>query len=40
MNAGDILTATATSYPDQVAWIWDGGTPTCLRDFGPERFSV
>lgn len=28
MNAGDILTATATSYPDQVAWIWDGGTRT------------
>ena len=28
MNAGDILTATATSYPDQVAWIWDGGSRT------------
>src|SRR5581483_5603943 len=26
MNAGDILTATATSYPAQIAWIWDGGS--------------
>jgi acyl-CoA synthetase (AMP-forming)/AMP-acid ligase II len=28
MNAGNILTATATSYPEQTAWIWDGGMRT------------
>lgn len=28
MNAGDLLTNTARSYPDRVAWIWDDGTRT------------
>jgi acyl-CoA synthetase (AMP-forming)/AMP-acid ligase II len=28
MNAGGMLTTTASNYPDRVAWIWDGGTRT------------
>ena len=35
MNAGEMLTTTATSYPDQVAWIWEsepGSTRT--RTYG------
>jgi acyl-CoA synthetase (AMP-forming)/AMP-acid ligase II len=28
VNAGEMLTTTATSYPDRVAWIWDEGTRT------------
>ena len=28
MNAGEMLTTTATSYPDRVAWIWDDRTRT------------
>ena len=28
MNAGDLLTNTARSYPDRVAWIWDDQTRT------------
>ncbi|MGH8973098.1 MAG: acyl-CoA synthetase [Acidimicrobiia bacterium] len=32
MNAAELLTTTATSYPDQVAWIWDGRVRT-YREF-------
>jgi acyl-CoA synthetase (AMP-forming)/AMP-acid ligase II len=28
LNAGEMLTTTATSYPDRVAWIWDDRTRT------------
>ena len=28
MNAGEMLTTIATSYPDRMAWIWDGGSRT------------
>jgi acyl-CoA synthetase (AMP-forming)/AMP-acid ligase II len=28
VNAGEMLTTIATSYPDRVAWIWDGGSRT------------
>ncbi|MGH9010545.1 MAG: class I adenylate-forming enzyme family protein [Acidimicrobiia bacterium] len=28
MNAGEMLTTTATSYPDRVAWVWDDRTRT------------
>jgi acyl-CoA synthetase (AMP-forming)/AMP-acid ligase II len=28
LNAAEMLTTTATSYPDRVAWIWDEGSRT------------
>ncbi len=28
MNAGEMLTTTAISYPDRLAWIWDDGSRT------------
>ena len=28
MNCGEILTSTATSYPDKVAWIWEDRSRT------------
>src|SRR5579885_1800199 len=28
VNAGEMLTTVATSYPDRVAWIWDEGSRT------------
>jgi acyl-CoA synthetase (AMP-forming)/AMP-acid ligase II len=33
VNSGEMLTTTATSYPDRVAWIWDGGT----RSYGESN---
>ena len=41
MNAGEMLTTTATSYPDQVAWIWDGESGSSRsRTYGESLHRV
>src|SRR5207245_1968652 len=38
MNAGEMLTTTATSYPDRVAWIWDAESGTTrTRTYGESN---